>query len=44
MSRAELLRDIEAIISGAGFELSNSEAPMTFKKKCQLSWSDRGKE
>lgn len=32
MSRAELLRDIEAIISGAGFELSNSEAPMTFKK------------
>ncbi|WP_277997397.1 hypothetical protein [Escherichia coli] len=40
MSRAELLRDIEAIISGAGFELSNSETPMTFK----LSWSDRGKE
>ena len=32
MSRAELLRDIEAIISGAGFELSNSEAPITFKK------------
>ncbi|EEU9374519.1 hypothetical protein FXI10_19700 [Escherichia coli] len=32
MSRAELLRDIEAIISGTGFELSNSEAPMTFKK------------
>ncbi|WP_407905638.1 PD-(D/E)XK nuclease superfamily protein [Escherichia coli] len=32
MSRAELLRDIEAIISGASFELSNSEAPMTFKK------------
>lgn len=32
MSRAELLRDIEAIVSGAGFELSSSEAPMTFKK------------
>lgn len=32
MSKAELLCDIEAIISGAGFELSNSEAPMTFKK------------
>ncbi|MDZ7320131.1 hypothetical protein N4G41_00585 [Kosakonia sacchari] len=32
MSRAELLRDIEAIISGAGFELNSSENPMTFKK------------
>lgn len=32
MSRAELLRDIEAIVSGAGFELSSSETPMTFKK------------
>ncbi len=32
MPRAELLRDIKAIISWAGFELSNSEAPMTFKK------------
>ncbi|HBL8814058.1 TPA: hypothetical protein LTW52_004674 [Escherichia coli] len=32
MSRAELLRDIEVILSGADFELSNSEAPMTFKK------------
>ncbi len=32
MSKAELLRDIEAIISGTDFELSNSEAPMTFKK------------
>lgn len=32
MSRAELLHDIEAIISGAGFELNSSENPMTFKK------------
>jgi hypothetical protein len=32
MSRAELLRDIEAIVSGAGFELSSSETPMTFRK------------
>lgn len=32
MSRAELLHDIEAIVSGAGFELSCSEKPMTFKK------------
>lgn len=32
MSRAELLHDVEAIISGAGFELNNSETPMTFKK------------
>ncbi|ECG5958871.1 hypothetical protein E1630_22950 [Salmonella enterica subsp. enterica serovar Baguida] len=32
MSRVELLRDIEAIVSGAGFELSNTEIPMTFKK------------
>ncbi|EMB6256671.1 hypothetical protein V3508_005112 [Serratia marcescens] len=32
MSRAELLRDIEAIISGAGFELNSSETAMTFKK------------
>ncbi len=32
MSRSELLRDIEAIFSEAGFELSNSEAPITFKK------------
>jgi hypothetical protein len=31
MSRAELLRDIEAIVSGAGFELSSSENPMTFR-------------
>lgn len=32
MSRAELLHDIEAIVSGAGFELSSSETPMTFQK------------
>lgn len=32
MSRSELLRDIEAIISGAGFELNSSGNPMTFKK------------
>lgn len=32
MSRAELLRDIEAIVSGTGFEPDNSEKPMTFKK------------
>lgn len=32
MSRAELLHNIEAIITCSGFELSNSETPMTFKK------------
>ncbi len=41
MSRAELLRDIEAIVSGAGFELNSSEAPMTYKKKYKLPKVDR---
>ena len=32
MARKELLQDIEAVISGAGFENNSSEAPMTFQK------------
>jgi hypothetical protein len=43
MSRAELLRDIEAIVSGAGFELSSSEKPMTFKKNVIYSGLIAGK-
>ncbi|MGC6030921.1 PD-(D/E)XK nuclease superfamily protein [Enterobacter cloacae complex sp. ESBL7] len=43
MSRAELLRDIEAIVSGAGFELNNSETPMTFKKNVSYSGLIAGK-
>jgi hypothetical protein len=43
MSRAELLRDIEAVVSGAGFELSSSEAPMTFRKNVSYSGLIAGK-
>lgn len=43
MSRAELLYDIEAIVSGAGFELSSSESPMTFKKNVSYSGLIAGK-
>lgn len=43
MSRAELLHDIEAVVSGAGFELSSSEAPMTFKKNATYSGLIAGK-
>lgn len=43
MSRPELLRDIEAIISGAGFEFNNSEAPMTFKKNTSYPGLIEGK-
>lgn len=43
MSRAELLRDIEAIVSGAGFELNSSEAPMTYKKNTSYPGLIEGK-
>jgi len=43
MSRAQLLRDIEAIISGAGFEFNDSEAPMTFKRNASYLGLIEGK-
>ncbi|EPZ8359154.1 PD-(D/E)XK nuclease superfamily protein [Enterobacter hormaechei] len=43
MSRAELLRDIEAIVTGAGFELNSSESPMTFRKNVSYSGRIAGK-
>ena len=43
MSRPELLSDIEAIISGAGFEFNGSEAPMTFKKNASYPGLIEGK-
>jgi len=43
MSRAELLRDIEAVVSGVGFELSSSGTPMTFKKNVSYSGLIPGK-